>query len=93
VRWIIPGDKHHVTVDLETNGGILYERQIASIKSRKAFLFAYGILKYQDISKKPHITRFGFVYHFPIPGVVAADGSEIKPSFRMDGPSKYNYAD
>jgi hypothetical protein len=91
-HWVIPDDKYYGTVDLETDNGVLYERHIQELKSRSSLLFVFGILKYRDVYENSRETRFGFHYEFPIPGTVAADGSELVPCFRKAGPKTYNSA-
>ena len=89
-QWIIPGENYYGTVDLETDNGILYERHVQALKARSAILFFFGIVKYRDVYGNAHETRFGLHYEFPIPGVAAADGSELRPHFRNAGPPMYN---
>lgn len=91
-HWVVPDDKYYGIVDLETDSGVLYERHIQELKSRISFLFVFGILKYRDAFGNSRETRFGFHYEFPIPGTVAADGSELIPCFRKIGLGKYTRA-
>jgi hypothetical protein len=93
-HWIIPGDEFIVHVDLKTNDGILYEREVKDIRLRNSFLYAFGILEYRDAFGHEHRTQFGFAYHFPNRGIVDAEGNDLgKPYFRKDGPKAYNRAD
>jgi hypothetical protein len=64
----------------------LFEPDIEAIKKRQKFLYAYGIVKYGNGVGEEGVTKFGLVYHFPIPG-------EWKPTgFQVAGPSAYNDA-
>jgi hypothetical protein len=92
-HWIIPGDTHNAPVDLETDNGILCERHVIDIRRRQSFLIAFGIVKYRDVHGERHKTQFCFVYTFPIPGIMDADGNEIPARIFKTGPEKYNYAD
>jgi hypothetical protein len=93
-HWIIPNGKHNAGVDLENDMGVLYERHIQDLEFCRAFLFAFGTVKYRDAFGNPHETRFGLLYHFPNKEIAGVDGTDLsKPYFRKDGPPKYNHAD
>jgi hypothetical protein len=53
-------------------------------KSRKGILYVYGYVKYLDIFKREHYTRFGLRY-FAYP-----DPKREYDKFRIGGPNKYN---
>jgi hypothetical protein len=66
---------------------ILQRRQAVAVQQQQSFLCAYGIITYEDAFGRPHETRFGFVYHFPL-------GGDPRPAgFTREGISpKYNGA-
>jgi hypothetical protein len=84
---LVPNDEFWLTATLEP--ATLTKSQVASIRAGELFLFAYGLVLYEDaILHERHETRFGFTYHFPQGGAISFE----KNVFRHDGPPEYNHA-
>jgi hypothetical protein len=83
---LVKGDSFGVVAFLEPDS-ILTKQNMIAIGTARQFLYAYGVVAYQDVFGKEHETRFGYVYHFP-------QGGDPRPiGFRRDGlPSAYNRA-
>lgn len=64
----------------------LSDEEARKINNAEMFLYAYGLIVYDDAFGKQRITRWGYVYNFPQGGLV----SFFKPNFQRDGPKKYN---
>lgn len=66
---------------------ILNRLEASTVWEGKAFLYAFGIVIYQDVYKRQHETRFGYVYHFP-------HGGDPRPRafMREKLPPSYNRA-
>jgi hypothetical protein len=66
---------------------ILTKLQASAVRSRQAFLYAYGVVDYRDVFGRPHETRFGYTYSFP------HGGDTRPPGFRREElPQAYNRA-
>lgn len=83
---LVPNEETSVLTFLSTQGGFLTKNDVAAIYGQRAFLYAYGIVKYKDVFERKHETRFGYVYEFP-------QGFRInfeRIGFRCSGPEQYN---
>ncbi len=66
---------------------ILTWDETESVRNRKTFLYAYGLVTYKDAFNRKHETRFGYLYHFP------QGGDRRKAQFmREELPTPYNTA-
>ena len=66
---------------------ILTWEESRAVRSRALFLYAFGIVTYEDAYKRKHETRFGYLYHFP------QGGDRRKARFAKElMPSTYNSA-
>jgi hypothetical protein len=94
---LIPNDEMLGTVTLMPDRGVLTKAQVRDITEGREFLYAYGIVRYMDVYKFPHETRFGYVYQTP-ESYLVMDGKTInritfdKAGFRHGGSSAYNKA-
>ena len=83
---LVPGDSIGFIQFLEPSP-ILNRIDAVRITRQEAFLYAFGIMVYLDAYMRPHETKFGFVYHFPLGGDSRENG------FRREGlPKAYNQA-
>jgi len=92
---LIPNDEMLGTGVLTPDMGTLTKAQVRDIAEGNEFLFAYGIVKYRDVYKLPHETRFGYIYQTP-ESYFVMDGKKVnrisfdKAAFRHGGPPAYN---
>jgi hypothetical protein len=75
-----------ISAFLSPNQGTISKSEFAEICDGKAFLYAYGVVRYHDVHGSGHETRFGYAYHRPQGGAVNFE----KAGFRRDGPKAYN---
>jgi hypothetical protein len=83
---LVPGDSLGFIQLLEPSP-TLTRIEWVRITRQEAFLYAFGILVYQDAYGRLHETRFGFVYHFP-----KGDDMRWKGFHREGLPVAYNHA-
>jgi hypothetical protein len=89
-------------VCLTPDKGLLTKSQVTNIETGKEFLYAYGVVKYRDVYKLRHETRFGYTYQPPAvyrvktpnpTGILRIDDLSIEVgTFRHGGPDAYNKA-
>jgi hypothetical protein len=66
---------------------VLKQPELAAVKTKTAFLYAFGRVVYKDVYDRQHEARFGYVYHIP-------HGGDPRPlGFAREGlPREYNKA-
>jgi hypothetical protein len=66
---------------------VLSKEQAAAVTAKRAFVYAYGVIKYLDVFGCLHSTQFGYVYNFP-----QAGEPQLLKGFMPGGPAAYNRA-
>ena len=82
---LVPNEESVVAAFLSPDA-MLTKEQVLAIQSHRAFLYAYGIVRYKDVYDRPHETRFGYLYHFPQGGMINFETA----GFRRGGPASFN---
>jgi hypothetical protein len=66
---------------------LLNKLQYIAVQQGEGFLYAYGIVEYEDVFEKKRETRFGYLYRVPL------GGDPLPASFMREGlPAAYNRA-
>jgi hypothetical protein len=93
--FLLPNSEMAATATLSPASGVLTSAQVKAIQEGREFLYAYGVVKYQDVYGRPHETRFGYAYRTPDSNYILKDGkietiSFGKAAFQRAGPPAYN---
>lgn len=81
---LAPNDSTNLTWQVLEPDGVLTGDEVVSITLGKAFLYAYGFVKYLDIFDRQQEARFGYVWHMP-------ETFDTYFGFRIAGPPAYGH--
>jgi hypothetical protein len=80
-----------IQMGVELESGTLKLTDVDSIREYKEFICAYGFVSYQDVFKRPHHTRFCYVYRVNNNRFRTAEADNVDISrFVIGGPAAYN---
>lgn len=94
VFFAFPDEINTISAELSPTA-TMTQAQIDAVQDEKEFLYAFGIVKYQDVYGMPHETRFGYLYQVQDRHLIMKDGvietvRTGEARFRRCGPPKYN---